>query len=143
MKSRRQFIQHCSSALLSASVFPVMGASASAAAAPALTYSAFAPLTKSAFQLLSPTGAAIPILLDSADLHCANATHAMTDERNFTLRFTSQQTQVIGDGLYSFRHPALGTVEMFVIETTARDGDTKNYLATFQGVPVSSAKRLT
>ena len=138
MKSRRQFIQRCSSALLSASVLPVMGA----ATPLALTYSTFAPLAKSAFQLLTTTGAAIPILLDSADLHCAKATPGLTDEPNFTLRFTSQQTQVIGDGLYNFRHPALGTVEMFVIETTARDGDTKNYLATFQGVALSSTKRL-
>lgn len=139
MKSRRQFIQHCSSALLSASVLPVMGATVTAA--PVLSYSAFAPLVDTPFQLLSPTGAQIPVLLGRATLHAKpNAT--VTDERNFTLKFTSQQTEGLGDGIHSFRHSVLGTVQMFVVQTTARDGDTKNYLATFQGVPVSSANRL-
>lgn len=134
MKSRRQFIQHCSSALLSASVFPVMGATASAAAAPSLTYSAFAPLVDTPFQLLSSMGIQIPVQLSSAALHTKPDAMVM-DERNFTLKFTSQQAEGLGDGIHSFRHAHLGTVQMFVVETTARDGDTKNYLATFQGAP--------
>ena len=107
---------------------------ASAAAAPALTYSAFAPLVDTPFQLLSSMGAEIPVQLSSAALHAKpNAT--VMDERNFTLKFTSQQAEGLGDGIHSFRHAQLGTVQMFVVETTARDGDTKNYLATFQGAP--------
>ena len=133
MKSRRQFIQRCSSALLTATVLPAIGASATAAA-PALTHSAFAPLVKTPFLLLSPTGTIVPVLLGSADLH-GQTSSMMTDERNFTLKFTSQQAEGLGDGIHSFRHAQLGTVQMFVVETTARDGDTKNYLATFQGAP--------
>lgn len=132
MKSRRQFIQRCSSALLSASVLPVMGASA--AAAPSLTYSAFAPLVDTPFQLLSSMGIQIPVQLSSAALHTKPDAMVM-DERNFTLKFTSQQAEGLGDGIHSFRHAQLGTVQMFVVETTARDSDTKNYLATFQGAP--------
>jgi hypothetical protein len=138
MKSRRQFIQRCSSALLSASVLPVMGATVTAA--PALSYSAFAPLVDTPFQLLSPTGAQIPVLLGRASLH-TKPSSTLTDERNFTLKFTSQQAEGLGDGIHSFRHAQLGTVQMFVVETTAPNSDTKNYLATFQGAPVSSVQR--
>lgn len=135
MKSRRQFIQRCSSALLGASLLPAIGLPAAAPAS--LTYSAFAPLLESTFQLIAPSGTMIPVVLGHAALHAKpNAT--VTDERNFTLKFTSQQAEGLGDGIHSFRHAQLGTVQMFVVETTATSGDTKNYLATFQAAPMQT-----
>ena len=132
MKSRRQFIQRCSSALLSVAALPAVGL---AAAAPrTATFTAFSKQLNTEFKLLAASGHAVNVVLERAEPYFPPNKPELANHRNFTLKFTSQDALPIGDGIHTFSHPVMGSLEIGVIETLDKTAKTHNYLAVFHGL---------
>ncbi|MDB6073944.1 MAG: hypothetical protein JWO89_1584 [Verrucomicrobiaceae bacterium] len=134
MKSRRQFIQRCSSALLGATVVPSIGLAARAPRGP--TFTAFSAQLNTAFTLTTAEGRTVVLTLAKADPYLPKNRPELAEHRNFTLKFASAETQELESGSYAFRHPVLGALDIFVVPNHATATGLINYSATFHGAPV-------
>ena len=135
MKSRRQFIQRCSSALLGAAALPAMGLAAAAPRGMA-TFTGFSQQVNSEFQLVTAAGSAISVVLQTAEPSFPAGKPELAHHRNFILKFTSQSTEALGDGIHTFRHPVLGALEIFVAQGCAENSKTYDYTACFHCEPL-------
>lgn len=133
MKSRRQFLQHCSSALLGAAAVPALALPGRPVKLPSFT--AFSQQVSTTFLMTADTGAAMRVVLEEARPHLLRSRPELADHRNFFLRFTGEQTGTREQGNYAFHHPELGLMDIFVVPNVCPETGRINYLAVFQGAP--------
>jgi len=136
MKSRRQFIQRCSSALLGAVALPSIGRAASASRS--VNFTAFSRQVNSSFNMVGADGRSLAVVLEMAQPSVPAKRPELADHRNFRLKFASQETQALPQGLYSFQHPVLGGLDIFVVPNHATATGLVNYSATFHGASVAA-----
>ncbi len=136
MKSRRHFIQRCSSALLGAVALPSIGRAASASRGASFT--AFSRQVNSSFQMLAADGRSLAVVLEMAKPYVPAKRPELADPRNFRLKFASQETEALPQGIYSFQHSVLGSLDIFVVPNHATATGLVNYSATFHGAIVAA-----
>ena len=131
MKTRRHFIQHCTSALLGAAVLP---ASASAVGSqPSLA--GFTAVLGTKFTLSTPSGQTLSVVLEKAEMSFASQKTVRAAETSFWLQFASRSTQALEQGTYSFSHPQLGEQPIFVVPHISSESGAVNYAAVFNLAP--------
>ena len=135
MNSRRHFLKCCSGALLGSAVVPAFGASLPCADP---SFAAFAGCLKSAFTLIPDAGAALGVILSKVEIHQPTHRPDQVSEANFNVHFTSTSTDALDQGTYTFRHPSMGEVRLFVVPHKIQSSGHTEYIATFHGSPVTA-----
>lgn len=131
MNSRRQFIKCCSGAFLGSAVVPGFGALASAAPAATLTFATFSRLLEQTFALIAESSPVIPVTLARIEPFSQAHRPEAKGAENFNVYFTSPSPELLEQGTYTFKHPALGEIELFVVPQNDPVSGGTHYVATF------------
>ncbi len=135
MNSRRHFLKCCSGALLGSAVVPAFGASLPSAD---LSFAAFTGHLKSAFTLIPDAGKALGVILSKVEIQQPTHRPDQVSDENFNVHFTSPSADALEQGTYTFRHPSMGDVQLFVVPHKIASTGHTEYIATFHGCPVTA-----
>lgn len=135
MNSRRHFLKCCSGALLGSAALPAFGSVLPSADT---SFAAFAGRLKSAFTLIPDSGGALGVILSKVEIHQPTHRPDQVSEANFNVHFTSTSADALEQGTYTFRHPSMGDVQLFVVPHKIQSSGQTEYIATFHGSPVTA-----
>lgn len=131
MNSRRQFIKCCSGAFLGSAVVPGFGALASAAPAATLTFATFSRHLQQSFGMIAGSQRIISVTLVRIDPFLPAHRPETSSGENFNVHFSSSSPDLLEQGTYTFQHPALGEIELFVVPQNDPVSGGTHYVATF------------
>ena len=139
MKSRRNFIQHCSSAILGTAVLPASAITLKALGAGRLpNFTAFSNHLDSQFTVTMSDGRAVPVILEEVRPMTLGNKVELADHRNFSLKFASNCSKPKTGGMCTFDHPALGSFDLHVNAAVSNKTGNTNFIAIFHGAPLTA-----
>lgn len=131
---RRQFLSSCTGSVVGTALFPawLLGKPRSASSIPLqdLNLPLFRELVGTCFEVKTEGGQKVALELVEAQSLCRSPFPDVSNE-NFSLVFRGPREYLLDQSIYSFEHPQMGHVRIFMVPILSRDTAAYSYQAVF------------